>query len=151
MNRPIRHWRTVLAFVMALHFIFIAPANAVVSTPKKIVFAKTFQIKVFHFRTQWSVKEIARQRASMYGWDKKEFACLNQLWWQESKWNYRAQNRSSGAYGIPQALPGSKMDMAGADWRTNPETQIKWGERYILVRYSTPCIALQHEYRKGYY
>jgi len=151
MNRRIHHWRTVLVFVMALHFIFIAPVHAFVPTPKKVVLIKIVKVKAFHFRTQWSVKEIARQRASTYGWDKKQFACLTQLWNQESHWNPKALNRSSGAYGIAQALPPDKMDVVATDWRTNYATQIIWGERYIAIRYSTPCNALRHEYNTGYY
>ncbi|MDR1513921.1 MAG: lytic transglycosylase domain-containing protein, partial [Propionibacteriaceae bacterium] len=65
--------------------------------------------------------------------------CLKSLWERESGWRYNASNPYSGAYGIPQALPGSKMASAGADWRTNPETQIIWGLGYIAGRYSTPC------------
>ena len=66
-------------------------------------------------------------------------------------WNNRENNRSSGAYGIPQALPGNKMASAGADWRTNPQTQINWGLSYIAKRYGTPCDAWQHFLRKHWY
>lgn len=71
----------------------------------------------------------------------RQFACLDKLWTRESNWNHRARNRHSGAYGIPQALPGSKMASAGADWRTNPITQVRWGLRYIDGRYGTACNA----------
>ena len=64
-----------------------------------------------------------------------------QLWTGESAWNYQAANASSGAYGIPQSLPGSKMASAGADWKTNPETQIRWGLGYIKDAYGSPCSA----------
>ena len=70
-----------------------------------------------------------------------QFSCLDPLWDRESHWNYKAQNRNSGAYGIPQALPGSKMAWAGADWRTNPITQVKWGLHYINNRYGSACKA----------
>ena len=73
------------------------------------------------------------------GWDVQQFACLDELWRRESNWRVNAENRSSGAYGIPQALPGDKMASAGADWRTNPATQITWGLGYIANRYETPC------------
>jgi hypothetical protein len=73
------------------------------------------------------------------GFGLSQMPCLDQLWAKESGWNERSLNSSSGAYGIPQALPGSKMATAGADWRTNPETQIRWGLGYIKGRYSTPC------------
>ena len=77
-----------------------------------------------------------------YGVGADQWGCLKQLWIGESAWNYRAANPSSGAYGIPQALPGSKMASAGADWQTNPETQIRWGLGYIKASYGTPCGAL---------
>jgi len=75
-----------------------------------------------------------------YGW--AEFSCLDSLWINESNWYKFATNPSSGAYGIPQALPGNKMASAGADWQTNGFTQIRWGESYIKSRYGTPCSAL---------
>ena len=70
---------------------------------------------------------------------------------RESRWDYRAMNPSSGAYGIPQSLPGSKMASAGSDWRTNPVTQIRWGLGYIAVRYGTPCGAWAHSESVGWY
>lgn len=75
------------------------------------------------------------------GWSEEQFACLDSLWTKESNWRVNAENRSSGAYGIPQALPGSKMASAGDDWRSNPRTQIRWGLGYIAGRYGTPCDA----------
>ncbi|HET6530568.1 MAG TPA: lytic transglycosylase domain-containing protein [Actinoplanes sp.] len=80
-----------------------------------------------------------------------QFPCLNKLWAKESGWNHRASNPSSGAYGIPQALPGSKMGSKGSDWRTNPATQIKWGLGYIKGRYGTPCKAWAHSQDVGWY
>jgi len=85
------------------------------------------------------------------GWSEGEFRCLVALWSRESGWNSTAQNPSSGAYGIPQALPASKMASAGADWATNPETQIRWGLGYIDARYGSPCGAWGHSERKGWY
>jgi len=85
------------------------------------------------------------------GWGQGEFRCLNALWTKESQWNYRATNPSSNAYGIAQALPGSKMNSVGADWRTNPITQIKWGLQYIQSRYGTPCAAWGHSQATGWY
>lgn len=87
--------------------------------------------------------------SSGYGLD--QMGCLDRLWSKESGWNHRARNRSSGAYGIPQALPGSKMASAGSDWATNPATQIRWGLGYIKGRYSTPCGAWAHSVRYGWY
>ncbi|MDO4241215.1 MAG: transglycosylase SLT domain-containing protein [Microbacteriaceae bacterium] len=80
-----------------------------------------------------------------------EFNCLVALWNKESNWNAHAMNASSGAYGIPQSLPGSKMASAGADWQTNPETQIRWGLGYIKGRYGSPCAAWGHSQRVGWY
>lgn len=80
-----------------------------------------------------------------------EMSCLEKLWDKESKWNHKARNKSSGAYGIAQALPGKKMASEGADWETNPATQIKWGLGYIKGRYKTPCNAWGHSQRTGWY
>ena len=95
-------------------------------------------------------RSIARQLLAARGWSG-QFGCLNSLWQRESGWNSRAMNPSSGAYGIPQALPGSKMASAGADWRTNPATQIRWGLSYIASRYGTPCGAWAHSQSHGWY
>jgi len=76
-----------------------------------------------------------------YGFNEAQFACLDSLWTRESHWNYKAHNYRSGAHGIAQALPAEKMSVVGTDWRTNPVTQIRWGIRYITMRYDTPCKA----------
>lgn len=86
-----------------------------------------------------------------YGWDKSQVSCLNQLWNGESHWNFKAHNYRSGAHGIAQALPATKMEVVSTDWRTNPVTQIKWGLAYIKARYSTPCKALRTKHWRGYY
>jgi hypothetical protein len=80
-----------------------------------------------------------------------QFSCLNKLWTRESNWNPYDVNSSSGAYGIPQALPGDKMATAGADWKTNPVTQVKWGLSYISSRYGTACNAWAHSQQYGWY
>jgi hypothetical protein len=85
------------------------------------------------------------------GFKISQFPCLNKLWARESGWNHKAYNSGSGAYGIPQALPGSKMQSAGSDWKTNPATQIKWGLGYIKGRYGNPCNAWQHSEDVGWY
>jgi len=96
-------------------------------------------------------KTIAMGMLTKYDWSSaREFPCLERLWNRESSWNHRAAS-PSGAYGIPQALPGSKMRSAGADWRTNPETQIRWGLRYIKYRYGSPCHAWAHSMATGWY
>ena len=93
----------------------------------------------------------ARAMLGNYGWGDDQFGCLVSLWNKESGWNYRAYNQSSGAYGIPQALPGTKMGSAGADWQTNPATQIAWGFGYISARYGSPCGAWSHSQSYGWY
>ncbi|MBZ4488399.1 lytic transglycosylase domain-containing protein [Microbacterium sp. cx-55] len=93
----------------------------------------------------------ARGMLAGYGWGDDQFGCLVSLWNKESGWNYRASNGGSGAYGIPQALPGSKMASAGADWQTNAATQIAWGLGYISGRYGSPCGAWSHSQSVGWY
>lgn len=85
------------------------------------------------------------------GFELDQMPCLDKLWTKESGWNHRARNSSSGAYGIPQALPGSKMASVADDWQTNPATQIKWGLGYIEGRYNTPCDAWSHSQNTGWY
>ncbi|MEU6710462.1 transglycosylase SLT domain-containing protein [Nonomuraea sp. NPDC046802] len=96
-------------------------------------------------------KSIAEPMVAKRGWNKAQFRCLERLWTRESDWNHRAANSSSGAYGIPQALPGRKMATSGRDWRTNPRTQIKWGLGYIKERYGTPCGAWAKFQSHGWY
>lgn len=98
-----------------------------------------------------SAQAIAYQMVMARGWGDSEFACLVALWNKESGWRVNAYNASSGAYGIPQALPGNKMGSAGADWETNPATQISWGLGYIGGRYGTPCGAWSHSQNVGWY
>jgi hypothetical protein len=88
---------------------------------------------------------------SRFGWGASQFGCLDSLWTRESKWSIHATNPSSGAYGIPQALPGSKMASAGANWRTSAITQIAWGLGYIRSVYGTPCGAWGHSEGHGWY
>lgn len=87
----------------------------------------------------------ARSALGSYGWGDDQFSCLVSLWTQESGWRANALNASSGAYGIPQSLPAEKMSAAGADWRTNANTQINWGLAYIKSAYGSPCGAWGHE------
>lgn len=114
---------------------------------------------VTHFSTAPAVarpdpgtaKAIAYDQVTARGWGQSEYQCLVALWERESNWNVSAANPTSGAYGIPQSLPGDRMASAGADWRTNPATQITWGLEYIAGRYGTPCGAWQHSEAKGWY
>ena len=98
-----------------------------------------------------SARAIGRSLAAQRGWGDDQFACLDKLWTKESNWRVDADNPNSTAYGIPQALPGSKMASVGADWRTNPTTQITWGLGYIEGRYGTPCSAWSHSVAEGWY
>lgn len=98
-----------------------------------------------------TAQAIAYAMLQSMGWGDDQYNCLVALWNRESGWNVYAHNESSGAYGIPQALPGSKMASAGADWATNPTTQITWGLGYISGRYGTPCGAWEASETQGWY
>ena len=103
-------------------------------------------------RTPDGAREVAKVlMEDKYGWGDGQYECLDSLWTKESHWNYKASNRRSGAHGIPQALPATKMEVIGTDWRTNPVTQISWGLRYIDIRYDTPCKAFAKFQRSRYY
>jgi len=98
-----------------------------------------------------SAQAYAAGAVAARGWPSSEFDCLVALWNKESGWRVNAYNAGSGAYGIPQALPGSKMASAGADWETNAATQIEWGLGYVTGRYGTPCGAWGHSESAGWY
>ena len=103
-------------------------------------------------RAPLTPREMAQALVSEHkGWKPAQFTCLDKLWTRESGWDPRNANGGSGAYGIPQSLPGRKMAAFGSDWRTNPMTQIKWGLWYIADRYETPCAAWEHSQRYNYY
>jgi hypothetical protein len=95
-------------------------------------------------------RAIAKHMVAKRGWTKAQYRCLVRLWSRESGWNHRAGS-GSGAYGIPQALPGHKMATKGRDWRTNPRTQIAWGLGYIKQRYGSPCRAWAHFQSRNWY
>lgn len=105
--------------------------------------------------------DTGRRMAAARGWVGAQFVCLQRLWSRESGWNPLnvtgatpadvGAHRSSRAYGIPQALPGWKMESAGIDWLTNPATQIRWGLGYIAARYGTPCNAYAHSNAFNFY
>lgn len=98
-----------------------------------------------------SPQAIAAGMLGAYGWAPGQMSCLDPLWQRESGWNVDAENASSGAYGIPQSLPASKMASAGADWQTSAATQIRWGLTYISQVYGTPCGAWAHSQHDGWY
>ena len=125
-------------------------SGAIFSTQLALVSAVSRQVELA--RTPLGAKKVAKSiLMDEYGFTEKEYKCLNSLWTQESNWNYKSRNKKSGAHGIPQALPASKMNVVSTDWRTNPVTQIRWGLRYISIRYETPCKALAKHKRSNWY
>jgi len=125
-------------------------SGAIFSTQLALVSAVSRQVELA--RTPIGAKKVARSiLMDEYGFTEKEYKCLNSLWTQESNWNYKSRNKKSGAHGIPQALPASKMNVVSTDWRTNPVTQIRWGLRYISIRYETPCKAWAKHKRSNWY
>jgi hypothetical protein len=98
-----------------------------------------------------SPQRIAEAMLGSFRWSGRQFSCLDPLWAHESGWNVTAYNAGSGAYGIPQALPGSRMASAGPDWQTDAATQIRWGLDYIKDTYGSPCGAWDHEVATGWY
>jgi hypothetical protein len=98
-----------------------------------------------------SPRQVTQAMLGSFGWSSSQFSCLDPLWEHESGWSVTAANAGSGAYGIPQALPGSRMASAGPDWQTSAATQIRWGLRYIKDTYGSPCAAWSHEQATGWY
>ncbi len=116
------------------------PLGAMFSSDLALVSSISRQVEMA--RTLVGAKKVAQVILTQeYGFDDSQFVCLNSLWTKESHWNYKAHNYRSGAHGIAQALPAEKMSVIATDWRTNPVTQIRWGIRYITMRYDTPCKA----------
>jgi hypothetical protein len=137
-------------FLFAEDDLIASASGAIFSTQMALVSAASRQVELA--RTPIGAKKVARSiLMDEYGFSKKQYKCLNQLWTQESNWNYKSRNKSSGAHGIPQALPASKMNVVSTDWRTNPVTQIRWGLRYISIRYETPCKAWAKHKRSNWY
>ena len=96
-------------------------------------------------------KTLAKALMPLYGLSPSQFSCVDNIWEHESRWNVHADNPYSSAYGIPQALPGSKMASAGPDWQNNAETQIRWGLNYIKQRYGSACAAWSFKQGHGWY
>jgi len=101
--------------------------------------------------TQADPRTLAKALMPLFGMSTSDFSCVDSIWSQESGWNVHADNPYSSAYGIPQALPGSKMASAGPDWQNSAETQIKWGLGYIKSRYGSPCAAWSFKRAHGWY
>jgi hypothetical protein len=137
-------------FLFAEDDLTATAAGAIFSTQLALVSAVSRQVELA--RTPLGAKKVAKAiLIDEYGFTEKEYKCLNSLWTQESNWNYKSRNKKSGAHGIPQALPASKMNVVSTDWRTNPVTQIRWGLRYISIRYETPCKAWAKHKRSNWY
>jgi len=125
-------------------------AGAIFSSEMALVSSVSRQVELA--RTPLGAKKVAKSiLLNEYGFSEKEYKCLNSLWTKESHWNYKARNKSSGAHGIAQALPATKMNVVSTDWRTNPVTQIQWGLLYISERYDSPCAAWNKWRRSNYY
>ena len=118
--------------------------------PVAVVPAKTLSVSAAAIPDPGSAQAYAYSAVASRGWGEDQYSCLVSLWNRESGWRVNAAN-PSGAYGIPQALPGSKMSSAGADWETSAATQIEWGLGYIGGRYGTPCGAWAHSEDAGWY
>ncbi len=136
--------------IEALLFSELASSATVSASAMSLVSSASASVELA--RTPKGAREVTKELMDeKYGWGEKQYACLDELWIKESNWNYRASNKRTGAHGIPQALPATKMDSAGTDWRTNPVTQISWGLRYIEVRYESPCKAWAKFKRSNWY
>ena len=101
--------------------------------------------------TKADPRTLAKALMPLLGLESSQFSCVDSIWTQESGWNVHADNPNSSAYGIPQALPGSKMSSAGPDWQNSAETQIKWGLNYIKERYGSACSAWSFKQAHGWY
>jgi len=126
------------------------PVGAIFSSDLALVSSISASVEMA--RTPEGAKQVAEIILTKeYGFGESQFECLDSLWTKESHWNYKAHNYRSGAHGIAQALPAEKMSVVGTDWRTNPVTQIRWGIRYITMRYDTPCKAWSKWKSHNYY
>jgi hypothetical protein len=135
-----------------------SPDRASLDTVAAVLAAKPasyFKVKPLrlkkHKARRLTPKQIARGMLRSFHWRGWQFKYLNLLWSRESSWNVFAENPYSGAYGIPQAEPGSKMSSAGPNWQSSARTQIRWGLRYIKQIYGSPLAAWQHELATGWY
>jgi hypothetical protein len=129
---------------------FTTIAGAIFSKDLALVSAASIQVELA--RSPDGAKKVAKDILfNEYGFKQVQYKCLEELWVEESNWRYKAHNKRSGAHGIAQALPANKMDVVSTDWRTNPVTQIRWGLRYISIRYETPCKALSKHKRSNWY
>jgi hypothetical protein len=144
------------------------PAEAAAREGSTTLVQHAFQLRLTQARDAIARRQAAKKRAAgpaaarspqriaaamlgSFGWSSGQFSCLDPLWEHESGWSATSANPGSGAYGIPQALPGSRMASAGPDWQANAATQIRWGLGYIKGTYGSPCAAWAHEQATGWY
>lgn len=129
-----------------------APDGVVALAPVKTVAMSDRTMTNRAERHPYYARKLGHRMARDHGWRTvRQWHCLRRLWNLESSWRVHADNPNSSAYGIPQAMPGSKMGSAGPHWRRNAETQIRWGIRYVNGRYDAPCGAMRHKDRHGWY
>jgi hypothetical protein len=131
------------------HGINLAPMEIVQSSPSPLSNSSEHHASSLQQREN-NNQQLAKQMAAAKGWTGEQWTCLDETWTQESHYDEHAENSSSGAYGIPQSLPRTKMATAGPDYESSPATQIKWGLGYIAARYKSPCEAWQHEVDDGW-
>ena len=130
----------------------VAVQSAVASAVAPATSRPTATLDAAAISQRRAAQRTARRMLAHFGWTMRhQWKPLKWLWNRESGWNKYASNPYSGAYGIPQALPGRKMASAGNHWRTNATTQIRWGMRYIQGRYGRPRVAWDHELAYGWY
>jgi hypothetical protein len=154
--QPARHRATI----KAPHKDLAAPKNAAVTgdesvrltsaTLRRIAAEKASRSRA-RLALKGDPKHIAAALLPSFGFGQDQMQCLIPMWTRESGWNLHASNASSGAYGIPQALPGGKMSKFGPDWQNNAATQIKWGLWYVKSRYGSPCGAWSFWQRNSWY
>jgi hypothetical protein len=147
-HRKIQLGRTKAILVAAVALSITAAAPATAATAAQ---SRSSSLSVTAAAPSGSPRQVATALLGSYGWSASQFSCLNPLWAHESGWSVSAYNAGSGAYGIPQATPGSKMASAGPDWKSNATTQIRWGLGYIKSTYGSPCAAWRHEQSTGWY
>lgn len=148
---PAQSRRAAVAAAAHQEELAAAAARATVAAERRAAAARSSRDRQRARLVATNPRAVARALVAQRGWSSSEFGCLDNLWTKESGWQHTARNRASGAYGIPQALPGAKMATAGPDWRTNPATQMTWGLNYIADRYGTPCSAWAHSISTNWY
>ena len=141
-----------VVFVLGVALAALTPAGPALLGPVKSVAMSNRQMTNRAEYHPYYAKRLGHRMARHHGWrSDRQWHCLRRLWNLESSWRVHADNPNNSAYGIPQALPGSKMSSAGEHWRRNAQTQIRWGIRYVRDRYHGPCSAMGHKNRHGWY